>query len=146
MGFKDKMIVRRLPITADRQKGESRLTGLASQAFNVSTDDNPFYPGYIMGNLTLPPRAIKDAESVGACAQTFTVVFGQRGALEVSFGDPNEDEGVWTPKTAQRFLLSPGDVFRVPPGNCYRIENHSKTKECFLTWTIIRANQAVGEG
>jgi centromere protein C len=137
------MVSRQLPITAQRMKGESKLTGTASQAFNVSTDANPFYPGYIMGNLTLPPKGIKDAESVGSCAQTFTVVFGQRKALEVAFGDPDNEDGALDPETAQRFLLSPGDVFRVPPGNCYRIQNHSKTQECFLTWTIIRANHAM---
>ena len=41
-------------------------------------------------------------------------------------------------ETAQRFLLSPGDMFCVPAGNMYRIENHSKTHECKLFWTIIR--------
>lgn len=92
-----------------------------------------------MGNLTLPPKGIKDAESVGACAQTFTVVGGQPGAIEVAYADPEEEEnGVLKADTAIRFLLSPGDMFRIPPGNCYRLQNHSKTTECFMTWTIIR--------
>lgn len=143
IGYKDRMIMKKLPSTTVREKGESKLTGRAAQAFNVSTDNNPFYPGYIMGNLTLPPTAIKDAESVGSCAQTFTVVFGQPKSLEVSFGDPDNEEGYLDAATAQRFLLSPGDLFRIPPGNCYRLQNHSTKVECFLTWTIIRANQEI---
>ena len=122
-----------------RRKGESKVTGAASQAFNMSNQDNQAYPGYIMGNMTLPPRGIKDAESVGTCAQTFTYVFGQKGALEVAYADPDTNEGSFDPDTAQRYLLSPGDVFRIPPGNTYRLENHSKEKDAFLTWTIIRA-------
>jgi centromere protein C len=144
IGYKEQMVATQLPITAQRAKGESKLTGTAAQAFNVSTDANPLSPGYIMGNLTLPPKGIKDAESVGSCAQTFTVVFGQDKALEVAFGHPDDEDGTLDPETAQRFCLSPGDVFRVPPGNCYRIQNHSKKQECFLTWTIIRAFRAMG--
>jgi centromere protein C len=104
----------------------------------VLLPDNPTYPGYLMGNLMLPPRAIKDPECVGACAQTFTVVSCQPNALEVAYGDPDEDEGVLNPDTAQRFMVGPGDMFRIPPKNCYRLENHSRKKQCILTWTIIR--------
>lgn len=93
-----------------------------------------------MGSLRLPPKAVKDPESVGSCAQTFTVVTGQPGALEIAYGDPDHDEGVLEPESAQRFLLNPGDMFRIPPGNCYRLQNHSKVAESLLTWTIIRPN------
>jgi centromere protein C len=133
-----------LPTKKKRQKGESKVGAYASQAFNVDTA-HPFYPGYIMGHLALPPKGIKDAESVGSCAQTFTVVSGQPKALEVAFSDPSSPRGEMDPKNAQRFLLSPGDMFRVPPGNCYRVENHSDDIECLLSWTIIRANPAAVE-
>jgi len=49
-------------------------------------------------------------------------------------------------------FLNEGDMFRVPPGNCYHLENHSEETECVLAWTIIRPftqeEQAVegGEG
>ena len=89
----------------------------------------------------LPPKGMKDSESVGGCAVIFTVVSGQPGALEVAYADPGEENsGTFMEETAIRFLLGPGDMFRVPPANNYRIENHSKTTDCFLTWTIIRPN------
>jgi centromere protein C len=127
-----------LPVAGTRTKSESKKVGKAAQAFNVPNDDNDNYVGYIMGNLVLPTKAIKDAESVGPCSQTFTVCQSQPGALEVAYGDPEMADGALDPETAQRFLLGPGDMFRVPPGNCYRLENHSSTTACFLTWTIIR--------
>jgi centromere protein C len=95
-----------------------------------------------MGNLILAPRAIKDAESVGTCAQTFTCVYGEEGAIEVAFGDPDVRDGTLLPETASRFLIGQGDMFRIPPGNCYRLENHSKEEEAYLTWTIVLPNQA----
>jgi hypothetical protein len=59
--------------------------------------------------------------------------------LEVAFNHPDEpDGGDLNPETAQRFMLGPGDLFRVPAGNCYRLENHSEESACFLTWTIIK--------
>ena len=46
-------------------------------------------------------------------------------------------------------LLSKGDMFQIPPGNVYRIENHSKTEDAKLFWTIIksssRANEDMGD-
>ena len=129
-----------LPMSNSRTKEEGKITGKASQAFNITHEDSDNYVGYIMGNLALPPKAIKDAESVGPCSQTFTVCHGQSRALEVAYGDPDQPEGVLNPETAQRFYLGPGDLFRVPPGNCYRLENLSESKDCILTWTIIRPN------
>jgi centromere protein C len=82
---------------------------------------------------------MKDSESVGPCAQTFTVVRNQPQSLEVAYGDPATMDGELDPATAQRFLLSSGDMFRIPPGNCYRLMNYSKDTECYLTWTIIRS-------
>lgn len=145
VGFKDRMVARKLPMQR-RHKSDGKVVGVASQAFNVSTDSNPVYPSYIMGNLTLPPGGIKDPESVGACAQTFTVVTAQRNALEISYGDPDVNEGEWEHESASRFFVNTGDIFRVPPGNCYRIQNHSKDTESFLTWTIIRSNYHLADG
>eukprot|EP00980_Cylindrotheca_fusiformis_P003799 scaffold834_cov123-Cylindrotheca_fusiformis.AAC.46 len=128
----------KLPVSSARSKEDGNVVGAAAQAFNIPDDPSADYAGYIMGNLTLPPKGIKDAESVGPCSQTFTVCACQPKALEVAYGDPDLPEGTLDPETAQRFYLSPCDLFRVPPGNCYRLHNHSKTTEAFLTWTIIR--------
>jgi centromere protein C len=133
------LTVGELPVSENRTKAEGRVAGKASQAFNCPTADGSIYPGYIMGNLTLPPHGIKDPESVGVCSQTFTVCSCQPKAIEVAYGDPDEPDGELDPKTAQRFLLSPGDMFRIPPGNCYRLRNHSESVPATLTWTIIRA-------
>jgi centromere protein C len=127
-----------LPLLGTRRKPESKVVGKAGQAFNIPNDENGKHVGYIMGSLVLPPTGIKDAESVGPCSQIFTVCACQPGALEVAFSNPDEHDGTLHPKTASRFLLNPHDVFRVPPENTYRLENHSTTKECFLTWVIIR--------
>jgi len=127
-----------LPMSASRSKAEGKVVGRAAQAFNIPNEDSESYVGYIMGNLVLPAKGIKDAESVGPCSQTFTVCTAQPKALEVAYGDPDAPEGTLEPETAQRFYLGPGDLFRVPPGNSYRLQNHSKTTPCVLTWTIIR--------
>ena len=133
------MVPSDLPVGKARKKSEGKATGKAAQAFNVKSDQQGNYCGYIMGNLSLPPGGIKDAESVGPCSQTFTVCLGQPQALEVAYNHPDEPDGEdLNPKTAQRFLLGPGDLFRVPAGNCYRLENHSKESDCLLTWTIIK--------
>lgn len=132
------MTATELPLPASRKKSEGRVVGKAAQAFNVPTDDDDMYVGYVMGSLILPPSGIKDAESSGSCSLSFTVCQAQPKSVELAFGDPNEEEGELNLKTAQRFLLGPGDMFRVLPGNCYRLENHSKTMDCLLSWTIIR--------
>ena len=90
-----------------------------------------------MGHLALPPKSIKDYESVGLCAQTFTVCHCQPNSLEVSIADPENPEK-YDDDTAQRFLLGPGDMFRIPQNNTYQLKNHSKTVEALLTWNIIR--------
>jgi centromere protein C len=139
VSYSTAMVPSDLPVGKARRKSEGKATGKAAQAFNVKNDQQGNYCGYIMGNLALPPGGIKDAESVGPCSQTFTVCLGQPQALEVAYNDPDEpDGGDLNPKTAQRFLLGPGDLFRVPAGNCYRLENHSKESDCLLTWTIIK--------
>lgn len=130
-------------MSKSRKSSEGKVVGKAAQAFYVSNKNNPVYPGYIMGKLLLPKNGIKDAESVGSCAQTFTVLSGQPNSLELAFADPDSDNGKMNLETARRFLLGPGDVFRIPPGNCYRLQNHSKLKECIMTWTIIRPVQTL---
>ena len=113
-----------------RRKEESTVITRAAQAFNEQ--------GWISGQLDLPPTGIKDAESVGLCSQVFNVASCQPKALEFALADPDESDAQFLPETAQRFLLSPGDMFCVPASNVYRIENHSKTHECKLFWTIVR--------
>ena len=117
--------------------------GRAAQAFNIMNDQlSNNYVGYIMGHLALPPGGIKDYESVGLCAQTFTVCHGQPGALELAIVDPEEEDQSEYDDIAQRFLLSPGDMFRIPQNNTYQIRNHSETTDCKLTWTIIRPHSS----
>ena len=86
-----------LPISKKRRKAEGKVTGKAAQAFNIPSDDNDDYVGYIMGNLVLPPKGIKDSESVGPCAQTFTVCHCQSKAVEVAYGDPDGPDGELDP-------------------------------------------------
>ena len=138
VAYAENMEAADLPLSATRTREDGFVVGKAAQAFNIPSDPNDHYVGYIMGNLYLPPRGIKDAESVGPCSQTFTVCTGQKKAIEVAFADPDGPEGILDDNSAQRFMLGPGDLFRVPPGNTYRLQNHSKTKPCVLTWTIIR--------
>lgn len=121
-----------------RRKGESDVFGVAAQAFNVPSDYVTMMPGFISGNLVLPPKGIKDAEGVGVCAQVFNIIDCQPKSVEIAIADPEVNEGKFEPASAQRYLLSKGEMFHVPPGNVYRVENHSTSKECTLCWTIIR--------
>jgi centromere protein C len=128
----------KLPLSTSRGKKESKVVGFASQAFHVPTDQDDLFPGYISGNVVLPPRGIKDAEGVGLCSQVFNVGDCQPNSVEFALADPASQDGEFDPATAQRFLLSKGDMFQIPPGNVYRIENHSRTDEARLFWTIIK--------
>jgi centromere protein C len=145
VSYSDQRTATDLPLPASRKKSEGKVVGKAAQAFNIPTDEDDMYVGYIMGNLVLPPSGIKDAESSGSCSLSFTVCAGQAKSIEVAFGDPHEEEGSLNSKTAKRFLLSPGDMFRVLPGNCYRLQNHSKSHEAMLSWTIIRPRRTSDE-
>jgi hypothetical protein len=139
--------MRELPIKAKRQFREGYVSGLAAQTFNVMHDQLDF-PAYLAGYLVLPPRAIKDPECVGRSAQIFVVSCCQDHALEVAFADPREDDGGFNLDTADRFLLKTDMTFRIPPGNCYRLQNHSRTTEAKLTWTIVKQNapEAIVQG
>ena len=125
VSYSESRVMADLP-QSKRGKKESKVVARASQAFNEQGIGN--FPGWISGQLDLPPTGIKDAESVGLCGQVFNVASCQPKALEFAFSDPDESDAQFLPETAQRFLLSPG---------VYRIENHSKTHECKLFWTII---------
>ena len=92
-------------------------------------------PAWTAGYIDLPPGAIKDAEGIGQFAQLYFVSDAQPGSLEFGLADPRQD--YWDDSTAQRVLLGPGDSFYVPPGNIYRLENHSLVKACKLHWVIF---------
>ena len=123
---------RALPVVKSRKKSDGKVVGLAAQSFSMTNED-PAFPGYIVGSLVLPPKGIKDEESVRLCSQVFTVVRCQAKALEVAYFDEDDNP-------MEHFLLSKGDNVLVPPENKYRLQNHSKTTEALLSWTIIRNN------
>mmetsp|Transcript_20730 Transcript_20730/g.29791 ORF Transcript_20730/g.29791 Transcript_20730/m.29791 type:complete len:650 (+) Transcript_20730:96-2045(+) len=123
----------KLPISAPRPQGND-IVGLAAQSFNISSTAR--MSGWISGFVDLPPGAIKDAEGVGECCQVFVISDCQNGSVEFGLADPSTEE--WDDETAQRSLLNKGDFFFVPPGNIYRLENHSSSKSCMIYWTIIR--------
>jgi centromere protein C len=127
-----------LPLSSTRGKKESKVVGFASQAFHVHTDPKDLFPGFMSGFMVLPPRGIKDAEGVGLCSQVINVGDCQPNSVEFALADPSSQAGEFDPDTAQRFLLSKGDTFQIPPGNIYRIENHSRMDEARLFWTIIK--------
>jgi len=123
-----------LPITAKRPKGKSGV-GSASQFFAVP-EIAGLMSGWISGFVVLPAGAIKDAEGVGECSQVFFISDCQDESIELGIADPKEEE--WNDEKAQRLVLSKGDSFFVPPGNIYRLENHSTVKDCTIFWTIVQ--------
>lgn len=56
-----------LPLPSNRTTAEGTVVGKAAKSFNMYSQDNPAYPGhgYMVGHLKLPPKGIKDEESVG---------------------------------------------------------------------------------
>lgn len=141
VSYRAKMKVHDLALSESLKKSGGNVIGKAAQSFHVTNEENPAYPGFIAGSLALPPEAIKDAESVGLCAQIFTVIKGQEKCIEIAYCDTDQTGAIWEPNSAQRFLVSVGDQFLIPPGNSYRMENHSKTTEALLSWVIIRHNK-----
>lgn len=125
-----------LPPLVTRAKSEGNICGKAAQHFNKTQEGS--IPGFIVGCLELPPKGIKDPEGVGPCCQIFHVGDCQPKSVEVSIANPDVDDGNYDEESAQRFLLSKNDAFHVPPGNVYRVQNHSKTTGCILNWTIIK--------
>ena len=158
-----------LPITAERPPGKDGV-GFAAQSFNIP-EIAGVMSGWISGFVELPAGAIKDAEGVGECAQVFFMSDCQDGAgtcvcpfvfslsvpylpptpllpkpVELGIADPSEPE--WRDPVAQRQLLKKGDSFYVPPGNIYRLENHSSSKAATVHWCIIKPldTMTVGAG
>lgn len=119
---------------AEGQKSRHGPVGYAGHTFVIPEVQREM-SGWISGYLELPPRAVKDAELVGVYAQLFFVAQGQPGALEFGLADPSSDE--WDDSRAQRVVLSPGDSFYVPPGNMYRLENHSESKASHLFFVVV---------
>lgn len=101
----------------------------------------PIHPFLLLGFMDLPPLAIKDPENVGPLAQIFFVSDCQPESVEFALANPEDDD--WDDRTAQRVILSAGDSFYVPPGNMYRLENHSKVKTCKINWVIIKPMQEI---
>jgi len=136
-----------LPITAERGVEENELVGSAAQAFYTPAMGAGM-PAWISGYVALPPKAIKDAEGVGACSQVFFIHACHPKGLEVAIALPKGDKKsgadvTFDPATCQRYLLGPGDQFFVPPHNVYRLENHSPDTEAKLFWTIIKSVEEV---
>jgi hypothetical protein len=129
-----------LPIS-EFEKSQGKVAGKDAQSFHMPNDLNPIFPGYKVGCLILPPKGIKDAVSVEVSAHVFTIVHCQPGALEAAFVVPEGNS--WNSETAQRSLLSVGDQFLIPPGNCYRLENHSESTKAILSYTVILHNRYV---
>lgn len=131
MAYQESVEYKELPTSVSRTRGRLVTQGGFSVEYVPTADSENVR--YIMGHLKLPPGGIKDREFSRSCTHTMTIVSAQHGAMEVAIADSEDDFA----EAAVRFLLSPGDLFRVPPGNFYRLENHSKTTECLLTWTMI---------
>ncbi len=109
---------------------------VAAMSFVIS--ENPRdTSGWMSGKLVLPARGMKDTENVGKCYQLFVLSECQDGAVELAIAHPATDN-CWIEKTVQRVLLRRGDTFTIPPGNLYRLENHSPMVSALLNWTIIQ--------
>lgn len=133
-----------LPVTStNRPAGKKVPQPLASHFFHVAEAEKGVMSGWMAGSVDLPPGSIKDAEGVGRYLQVFFVVKGQKGSVEFGLADPLQD--FWDDRTAQRVLLGPGDSFYVPPGNIYRLENHSPTISCSINWMIVYPVEYSGE-
>jgi hypothetical protein len=132
-----------LPLPKHRKKSEGDVVGRSAKSFEfkVLNEGNPMNPTYVVGSLVLPPLGIKDPEHVGrGHAQIFTLVKGEPQSLEIAFGDPDQKwkEGPgWIAAKDGHFRIAPGDNFHIPPGNTYRLRNHSATTPASLSWVIV---------
>jgi len=135
--YNENITLHDLPLVKKRSKSEGKIVAKAAQAFNVDPPGDGM-PGFICGCMEVPPQGIKDEEGVGPCFQVFNVGECQPKSIELAIADPDTNDGNYESESAKRFLLSKGDMFQIPAGNVYRIQNHSKTVACTLNWTIIR--------
>lgn len=131
----------KLPIGV-RERNESRIGGYISQAFNVQAYDGSLLPEFVTGSIVLPPGAIKDIEDTGMSCHLFTVGDCQPDSLEYSLGSPNSTDHrkQFDKKEVQRFMLSKNDQTLTPPGNSFKLKNHSLTNTATLYCTIIKVN------
>lgn len=132
-----KLFETKLPVSSPHHADAP--AGLAAQAFNAPASDlkDQCLPAWISGHVLLPPNAIKDEESVDLCGQVFFVARCSPTALELAYADPDDADG-FVAASAQRFLLSAGDQFHVPPNNVYRLHNRSDSEDCLLFWIIMK--------
>ncbi|KAH8097818.1 hypothetical protein JL720_732 [Aureococcus anophagefferens] len=140
----DNLLMSKLPATmAGGKRAEARMT-LATQALSreQAVAGDVVIPGWMTGCLELPPKGVKDAESTGLASMLFFAGEGQDGALELAINRPEPDDevGRFDAPSAQRFLLSPGDQFQIPPNNIYRLENRSQSRPAKL-FCLINAIQ-----
>lgn len=135
--YRHNLKLHELPLSKKRSKKDGKVVAKAAQAFNIEPQDDNM-PGYICGCMDVPPLGIKDEEGVGPCSQVFNVGDCQPKSVELAIAHPDINGGNFEADSAKRFLLSKGDMFHIPAGNVYRIQNHSKTTTCTLNWTIIR--------
>ena len=135
---------RTMPLPPTRKDSEGFVVGKSWDSFHK--DDigyNALIADFAAGGLLLPPKGIKDAETLVVFSQVYIVLKGQAKSVELSIGDPNDSSddrsvGRMDVNMAKNFFLSSGDVFIIPPCNYFRIENHSLSTECVLAWVLIR--------
>jgi hypothetical protein len=60
--------------------------------------------------------------------------------LEIAFCDPDQkwEKGAgWIAAKEGHFRIAMGNNFHIPPGNTYRLRNHSTTTPASLSWVIV---------
>jgi len=139
---KMRVVCRNTTMVADEQviPSPANRGGIAARGFYTGPV-SAVMPGWISGYILLPPKALKESETVGDCTQVFFVGDCQSQGLEIAIGLPakrKEQQAKFEDSTAQRFLLNPGDQFFVPPHNTYSLINHSNLVEAKVTWIIIK--------
>jgi hypothetical protein len=93
---------------------------------------------YATGELVLDPRGSKEFELTKAWTTQGTIVKAEAkrvvltvcGEEIVSASEAEEGD-------LQRFRLSEGDIFWIPPWNQYGIDNFSHKVECEISWTFL---------
>ncbi|KAG5178558.1 hypothetical protein JKP88DRAFT_215714 [Tribonema minus] len=113
----------------------------AARAFSVRGAAACGLSSWSSGALTLPPRGLKAAERVDDHTQLYWVTSCRPYSLELAIAKIPEGSDrpadAFDDATAQRYLLSPGDHFYVPPRNVYRLENHAPDADAQICWAIL---------